>query len=110
MSEELKKYVEDALYKWIMKQIEEGNFKANLRIEIDSPIEVKGMKGRVVGEIILSEQVPERLSSIPAEYPKKAEGESAEAGSGEQKKERQAQSSEEMSLSDVDKLLKSLGV
>jgi hypothetical protein len=110
MSEELKKYVEDALYKWIRKQIEEGNFKANLRIEIDSPIEVKGMKGRVVGEIILSEQVPERLPSIPAEYPKKGKGESAEADSGEQKKEGRAQSSEEMSLSDVDKLLKSLGV
>lgn len=110
MSEELKKYVEDALNKWIMKQIEEGNFKANLRIEIDSPIEVKGMKGRVVGEIILSEQVPGRLPSIPAEYPKKAEEESTEVGRGGQKKEGQAQSSEEMSLSDVEKLLKSLGV
>jgi hypothetical protein len=110
MSEELRKYVEDALYKWIRKQIEEGNFKANLRIEIDSPIEVKGMKGRVVGEIILSEQIPDRLSSIPSEYPKKAGEESAVAGSGEQKKDGKAQSSEEMSLSDVDKLLRSLGV
>jgi hypothetical protein len=38
------------------------------------------------------------------------EEESAEVGRGGQKKEGQAQSSEEMSLSDVEKLLKSLGV
>ncbi|MBC7113742.1 MAG: hypothetical protein H5T34_07025, partial [Candidatus Methanomethyliales bacterium] len=49
MSEELRQYVEDAVYKWIAKQIEQGKFRANLRIEIDTPIEIKGLKGRVVG-------------------------------------------------------------
>jgi hypothetical protein len=110
MSEELKKYVEDALFNWVKKQIEEGNFKANLRIEIDSPIEVRGMKGKIVGEIVLSEQVPERLPIVPIEYPGKGEGAAQEQGSEGQKKEGQAQNSEEMSLSDVDKLLRSLGV
>lgn len=109
MSEELKQYVEDALFKWIKKQIEEGNFKANLRIEIDSPIEVRGMKGRIVGEIVLSEQVPERLPIVPIGYPAKAEDPAPEQGNEGQKKG-QSQNSEEMSLSDVDKLLRSLGV
>jgi len=108
MSEELKKYVEDALYNWIKKQIEEGNFKANLRIMIDSPIEVRGMKGKIVGEIVLSEQVPERLPIIPIGYPTGSETPAQDQGSGTKKKE--GQSSEEMSLAEVDKLLRSLGV
>lgn len=108
MSEELRKYIEDALYSWIKKQIEEGNFKANLKIEIDSPIEVRGMKGKIVGEIVLSEQAPERLPIVPIGYPAKAEAPQEQGGDG-QKKEGQAQA-EEMSLSEVDKLLRSLGV
>jgi hypothetical protein len=108
MSEELKKYVEDALYNWIKKQIEEGNFKANLKIIIDSPIEIRGMKGKIVGEIALSEQVPERPPIIPIGYPTRAEAPAQDQGNGAQKKE--GQSSEEMSLAEVDKLLRSLGV
>lgn len=108
MSEELKKYVEDALYNWIKKQIEAGNFKANLKIEIDSPIEVRGMKGRIVGEIVLSEPVPERLPIMPLGYSPTAEAAAQAPGSGEEKKEGQSQ--EEMSLAEVDKLLRSLGV
>lgn len=108
MNEELKKYVEDALYNWLKKQIEEGNFKANLRIEIDSPIEIRGMKGKIVGEIVLSEQVPERLPIVPINYQAKSEGGLPEGGSEGQKKD--GQNPEEMSLSEVDKLLRSLGV
>ncbi len=110
MSEELKKYVEDALYNWIKKQIEEGNFKANLKILIDSPIEVRGMKGKIVGEIVLSEQVPERLPIVPLGYTSGSEAPPPEQSSGNQKKAAQGESSEEMSLAEVDKLLRSLGV
>lgn len=96
MSEELRRYVEEALYKWIVKQIEQGKFKANLRIEIDTPIEVKGLKGRVVGHILFSEETsaPAPVSmppSIPEEKKLLTEG-------------------EEMSLQEVEKLLRSLGV
>jgi hypothetical protein len=108
MSEELKKYVEDALYNWVKKQIEEGNFKANLKIVIDSPIEVRGMKGKIVGEIVISEQVPERLPIVPIGYPARSEGTAPEQGNENPKKD--GQSSEEMSLAEVDKLLRSLGV
>jgi hypothetical protein len=102
MSEELKKYVEEALYKWIKKQIEEGNFKANLRIEIDNPIEIRGMKGRILGEIVLSGETVSKGNSYPMEMPKKAE---------EPKKENANKNSQEdMSLAEVDRLLKSLGV
>lgn len=107
MSEELKRYVEDALYKWIKKQIEEGNFRANLRIEIDNPIEVRGMKGRLVGEIIISDSTNESLPPMHIYEPKKADDDKDDKddkGSGDPK------GSEEMSLADVDKLLKSLGV
>ncbi|MGC8936660.1 MAG: hypothetical protein ACP5KV_04770 [Candidatus Methanomethylicaceae archaeon] len=96
MSEELKRYVEDALYKWIVKQIEEGKFRANLRIEIDTPIEVRGMKGRVVGEILLSE---EKSTTPQVSLPAKAPEEKKSSAEGE-----------EMSLQEVEKLLKSLGV
>ena len=100
MSEELKRFIEDAVYKWIKKQLEEGSYITNLRIEIDNPIEVKGMKGRIVGEIILGngnpigQQVPDEShihEKAGATLPKEAAG-------------------EEMSLQEVEKLLKSLGV
>ncbi|MCX8182632.1 MAG: hypothetical protein N3D12_05890 [Candidatus Methanomethyliaceae archaeon] len=101
MSEELKRYVEDALYKWIAKQIEQGKFRANLRIEIDTPIEVKGLKGRVVGEILLSdEKTPyeEKISSSQVESAKPIEV------------KKSSTDGEEMSLQEVEKLLRSLGV
>jgi predicted Mrr-cat superfamily restriction endonuclease len=104
MSEELKRYVEEALGKWIQKQIEEGNFKANLRIEIDHPIEVKGLKGRIVGNIILSEKesVVEKVPSYSVDPSKKEE---------EKKKDETAEGQgEEMSLQDVESLLRQLGV
>jgi len=104
MSEELKRYVEEALSKWIQKQIEEGNFKANLRIEIDHPIEVKGLKGRIVGDIILSEKesVVEKVPSNSVDPSKKEEG---------KKKEGMAEGQgEEMSLQEVERLLRQLGV
>jgi hypothetical protein len=110
MSEELKKYVEDALYNWIKKQIEAGNFKANLKILIDSPIEVRGMKGKIIGEIVLSEQVPDRMPIVPLGYTAGSEAPAQDQGSGAQKKEAQGGSSDEMSLAEVDKLLRSLGV
>ncbi|MDH5811721.1 MAG: hypothetical protein QXO54_05730 [Candidatus Methanomethylicaceae archaeon] len=102
MSEELRRYVEDALYKWIAKQIEQGNFRANLRIEIDTPIEIKGLKGRVVGEILLSEDKTTYEVKMPApqtsEPIKPIEGKKASTDG------------EEMSLQEVEKLLKSLGI
>lgn len=100
MSEELKRYIEEALSKWIQKQIEEGNFKANLRIEIDHPIEVKGLKGRIVGDIFLTEKEPavEKVPSYSADPSKKEEGKKKE-GKGE-----------EMSLQDIESLLRQLGV
>ena len=103
MSEELKRYVEEALYKWIQRQIEEGNFKANLRIEIDHPIEVKGMKGRIVGEITLSEKEPvvEKVPSYVVDPAKKEDKKKEGAAEGQ---------GEEMSLKDVEKLLRQLGV
>lgn len=94
--------MEDALFKWIRKQIDEGNFKANLRIEIDNPIEIRGMKGRIVGEIILSGDTTESVPSYSIELPKKEE---------EPKKEGAKEGSQEdMSLAEVDRLLRSLGV
>ena len=102
MSEELRRYVEDALYKWIAKQIEQGKFRANLRIEIDTPIEVKGLKGRVVGEILLSDEKTSYEGKVPTtqtpEQTKSIEGRKSSADE------------EEMSLQEVEKLLKSLGI
>jgi hypothetical protein len=108
MSEELKRYVEDALFKWIRKQIDEGNFKANLRIEIDNPIEIRGMKGRIVGDITLSGETVESMPSYPMELPKKEK----EKGEDQEPKKEGVKkgTEEEMSLAEVDRLLRSLGV
>jgi hypothetical protein len=103
MSEELRRYVEEAIYKWVKKQIDAGNFKANLRIEIDNPIEIRGMKGRVVGDIIISEQTPERVPESLPSY-------TVEPKKDGSKKEGNDQAQEDMSLAEVDRLLKSLGV
>jgi hypothetical protein len=101
MSEELRRYVEDAVYKWIAKQIEQGKFRANLRIEIDTPIEIKGLKGRVVGEILLSgERTPSEEKAI-SQTSGPVKSQDANKGSTE---------GEEMSLQEVEKLLRSLGV
>jgi len=102
MSEELRRYVEDALYKWIVKQIEQGKFRANLRIEIDTPIEVKGLKGRVVGEILLTEgRTSTEEKSPPSQASESMKSHGVEKGSTD---------GEEMSLQEVEKLLRSLGV
>ncbi len=98
MSEELKRYIEEAVYKYIKRQIEEGKFSASLRIEIDSPIEIRGMKGRVVGYITLGEKeaVGYSVPMLPQQPLAKKEGEEEKG--------------EDMDLQDVDKLLRSLGV
>ncbi len=101
MSEELRRYVEDALYKWIAKQVEQGKFRANIKIEIDTPIEIKGLKGRVVGEIILSEE--------RAPYDEKVVSQASEPVKPQDVK-KGATEGEEMSLQEVEKLLRSLGV
>jgi hypothetical protein len=106
MSEqELKRFVEDAVYKYVKKQIEEGKYIANLRIEIDHPIEINGMKGRIVGEIMLGRSEPV-IQSMPtiAYAPAPAEGEKKEGMHSKQAAE------EEMSMQEVERLLKSLGV
>ncbi|MGQ9760230.1 MAG: hypothetical protein ACUVQ5_06680 [Candidatus Methanomethylicaceae archaeon] len=105
MSEELKRCVEDALYRWIMKQMEQGKFRANLRIEIDTPIEVKGLKGRLVGEIFLTEV--ERSQMPVAVSLKEGRGEGATGTGGEGVGGGEGG---EMRLQEVEKLLRSLGV
>jgi len=100
MSEELRRCIEEAVYKYVKRQIEEGKFTANLRIEIDNPIEIRGMKGRVVGYITLGEK--EGMSySVPtlSQQPLPEKGGQKEAKKGD-----------EMELQEVDKLLRSLGV
>jgi len=100
MSEELRRCIEDAVYKYVKRQIEEGKFSANLRIEIDNPIEIRGMKGRVVGYITLGEK--EGMSySVPTLPPQPL----PEKGGQEE-----AKKGDEMGLQEVDKLLRSLGV
>ncbi|MDI9643718.1 MAG: hypothetical protein QFX35_00680 [Candidatus Verstraetearchaeota archaeon] len=90
MSEELKRQIEELVYSWVKKQLEDGNCTMNLRIEVDAPLELKGMRGRVCGEILLG-------GTQSVAVPPKADSESkAQCG--------------EMSLQEVEKLLKSLGV
>ncbi len=101
MSEELKRCIEDAVYKYVKNQIEEGKFTANLRIEIDNPIEIRGMKGRVVGEILLGER-----GTLSYSVPVMRQQTSQEKESQQE----QQKKGEEMGLQDVDKLLRSLGV
>ncbi len=101
MSEELRQYVEDAVYKWIAKQIEQGKFRANLRIEIDTPIEIKGLKGRVVGEILLSEEKTPYVEKTMSQTSGSVKSQDVKKGSTE---------GEEMSLQEIEKLLRSLGV
>ncbi len=101
MSEELKRCIEDAVYKYVKRQIEDGKFSANLRIEIDNPIEIKGMKGRVVGYIILGEKetLGYSIPTVPQQPVPEKDGQQEQPKKGD-----------EMGLQDVDKLLRSLGV
>uniref|UniRef100_A0A7C3J4V9 Uncharacterized protein n=1 Tax=Candidatus Methanomethylicus mesodigestus TaxID=1867258 RepID=A0A7C3J4V9_9CREN len=99
MSEELRQSLEDAIYKHIKKQIESGCFEARLRIEIDQPIEIKGMKGRIVGEIAFSQPQP---LQTPAPVAQIEEGKKALQEEPPQKQEA------EMSMQEVENLLKSL--
>ena len=104
MSEELKRFVDEAVYKYIKKQIQEGKYIASLRIEIDQPIEIKGMKGRIVGEIVLASSEPLSNGSPTMTYePAKKDGK-------EQQQVSKRPQEEEMSMQEVEKILKSLGV
>ncbi len=96
MSEELKQRIEEYVFKWIKKQLEDGNCKMNLRIEIDTPIELRGMKGRICGEIL--------LGGTPANAPA-----SAETGNELQDPKKEVAETE-ISLQEVERLLRSLGV
>lgn len=96
MSEELKERIEELVFKWIKRQLEDGNCKMNLRIEIDTPIELRGMKGRICGDILLGEAPRSApVETDPQTEPQDCKKEVAEA---------------EMSLQEVEKLLRSLGV
>jgi len=96
MSEELKERIEELVFKWIKRQLEDGNCRMNLRIEIDTPIELRGMKGRICGDISLGGT----QTSTPsvAETPTEAQDCKKEVAEAE------------MSLQEVEKLLRSLGV
>ncbi|MEJ5293592.1 MAG: hypothetical protein WHS82_08365 [Candidatus Methanosuratincola sp.] len=96
MNEELKERIEELVYKWIKRQLEDGNCKMNLRIEIDTPIELKGMKGRICGDILLGGS----QTSAPA---------GTEAGTEPQDCKKEVAEAE-MSLQEVENLLRSLGV
>ncbi|MDH7556530.1 MAG: hypothetical protein ACQXXL_06950 [Candidatus Methanosuratincola sp.] len=96
MSEELKERIEELVFKWVKRQLEEGNCRMNLRIEIDTPIELRGMKGRIYGDILLGgTQTSAPSGAETATEPQDCKKEVAEA---------------EMSLQEVEKLLRSLGV
>ncbi|MEN3006717.1 MAG: hypothetical protein ABC505_03670 [Candidatus Methanosuratincola petrocarbonis] len=96
MNDELKERIEELVFKWVKRQLEDGNYRMNLRIEIDTPIELRGMKGRICGEIL--------LGGTPTDAPAKAE---PVADTQDCKKE---VAEAEMSLQEVEKLLRSLGV
>ncbi|MEN3052830.1 MAG: hypothetical protein ABC606_03400 [Candidatus Methanosuratincola petrocarbonis] len=96
MSEELKERIEELVFKWVKRQLEDGNCRINLRIEIDTPIELRGMKGRICGDIILGKTPTDAPTEAdPVGEPRDCKKEVAEA---------------EMSLQEVEKLLRSLGV
>jgi len=96
MSEELKERIEELVFKWVKRQLEDGNCRMNLRIEIDTPIELRGMKGRICGDILLGgTPTEEPAKADPGAEPQDCKKEVAEA---------------EMSLQEVEKLLRSLGV
>ncbi|MCS7097982.1 MAG: hypothetical protein NZ922_03265 [Candidatus Methanomethyliaceae archaeon] len=81
MNEDLKKCLEDAIYKLIMENIKNGKLRANLRIEVSTDIDIRGLKGRLIGEILIGEESMPRIET-----------------------------SKEASLQDIDKILKSLGI
>ncbi|MCC6013429.1 MAG: hypothetical protein LM593_03575 [Candidatus Verstraetearchaeota archaeon] len=79
---DLKQYIEETIYKILIENLKKGNFSANLKIEIDMPIEIKGVKGRIVGEITI----------------------------GDTLKEVKINKTEEVNLNEIENILKSLGV
>jgi hypothetical protein len=83
--DDLKKYIEETVYRILLENLKKGKFCANLKIEIDMPIEIKGIKGRVVGEITIGDTL-----EIP--------------------KEIKTDKTEEVSLKEIENILKSLGV
>lgn len=96
MSKELKERVEELVFKWIKRQLEDGNYRINLRIEIDTPIELNDMKGRICGDIF--------LGGAPADATVKKDP------GAEQQDCKKELAEAEMSLQEVEKLLRSLGV
>lgn len=85
MDDDLKKRLEEVLYKYIMESIKDGKMRINLKIEINTDLELRGLKGKLVGEILIGEE-PSVTTKTTAIKP------------------------EEMSLQEIDKILKSLGV
>ncbi len=82
---DLKQYIEETIYKILLENLKKGKFCANLKIEIDMPIEIKGIKGRIVGEITIGDTL--NIS-----------------------KEIKTNKTEEISLKEIENILKSLGV
>ncbi len=96
MNEELKERIEELVFKWVKRQLEDGNCRMNLMIEIDTPIEVRGIKGRICGDILLGGMPDDSPTKVePSSEPQDCKKDVAEA---------------EMSLQEVEKLLRSLGV
>lgn len=85
MNEDLKKCLEEAIYKLIMESIKNGRLKVNLKIEINTDIELRGLRGKLIGEILIGEESSTNIRTS-------------------------ASRPEEMSLQEIDKILKSLGV
>ncbi len=110
MNEELRRYVEDALAKWIKKQIEEGRFTASLKIVLDEPIEVRGMRGKLVGEIIFGEKGEQPGTPAPPSYGYGRAEERVQVQQQGSQNSQKAEGGEIMSMQEIDKLLKSLGV
>ncbi|MDH5806724.1 MAG: hypothetical protein QXW62_02800 [Candidatus Methanomethylicaceae archaeon] len=83
MNDDLKKHLEEAIYKLIMESIKNGKLKTKLKIEINTDIELRGLKGKLIGEILIGEEPSINIGTTVKE---------------------------EMSLQEIDKILKSLGV
>lgn len=81
MNEDLKKCLENVIYKLIMDSIKNGKLKANLKIEVSTDIDIQGLKGKLIGEILIGEEPRPHIET-----------------------------SKEANLQDIDKILKSLGI
>lgn len=85
MNDDLKRQLEETIYKLIVESLKSGRLRANLKIEINTDIDIRGLKGKLVGEISISEEPPTNIGTTTIKP-------------------------EDVSLQEIDKILKSLGV